>query len=210
MSPCPRSTLVRDEAERERYAGHAIAAGSKYKVDPDLLIVWFFNESSLNPKAEGTRGEIGVSQIHGKRNRSICKAAGHSLNTPRGQFMCGALLIDMGRRACGDLKRGLYTYACRTCSGCPRGIRAYNYRKNQLERLRQKYRKSVVRTDNGGLSSRTDRVVRGGVSKTRDTKRGRVARPNRVHRGQGGRVRDKARDAGEAEQTTRGSYKPAP
>lgn len=139
MSETPRNELAKNVETQAAYAKAAQAAGEKYLIDPDMLIVWAYAESSLNPNAIGKKKEVGLFQIHGRANRDTCIAAGHDLQTIEGQFMCGALIINMGWRACGSLQKGLYTYSCKSCNGCPRGIKAVRYRLWLLKKKRSEY-----------------------------------------------------------------------
>lgn len=122
MTPAPNRTLYKDAEARQDMATYFVDASEEYDIDPVLLVVWAFGESSLKTTAKGALGEVGVFQVHG-RSRKACEQAGISLIGAKGQVNCGAMLIDMSRRFCGSLRQGLYRYASGNCHGTPRAIR---------------------------------------------------------------------------------------
>ena len=109
--------------------------GAKYNVDPALLAVMAYQESSMRTDRVGALGEIGMFQVHG-RSRKACAAAGIQ---PLG-VECGAFLIDMNRRYCGSMKRGLYRYMSGGCRGTPRARRKTAARLRKVERLKARFR----------------------------------------------------------------------
>lgn len=131
LSPAPNRLLYRDADSRTEMAREFVNAGEKYNVDPILLVIWSFGESSLKMDAKGALGEVGLFQVHG-RHREMC--SGFDLETMRGQIECGAMLIDMDRRYCGSMERGLMRYASGRCSGTPRAKRIVKRRLKQWKR----------------------------------------------------------------------------
>lgn len=131
LAPCPRcpANKVAEElaVEFERCA-------KVYDLRPSLLVVMGFQESTFERDAVGGLGEVGIFQVHGK-SRAACVAAKID---PKG-VECGAFLIDMNRRYCGDLRRGLHRYMSGTCKGTPRSRRKTDWRLRKAERLRKKF-----------------------------------------------------------------------
>lgn len=136
LAPAPNRALYKDTEACKELATMFVAAGEKYNLEPDLLTVWSFGESSFRPDAKGAIGEVGLFQVHGVAKKT-CLTNGFDLATMKGQIYCGALLIDMSRRYCGDLTRGLYRYASGKCNGTPKAKRIVKRRFRQLERLRK-------------------------------------------------------------------------
>lgn len=132
MTPAPNRPLYKDAEQREEMARHFVEAGEEYDIDPVLLVVWAFGESSLKTTAEGALGEVGIFQVHGAA-RNSCEQAGMELGgtSARVQILCGAMLIDMSRRYCGSLRAGLYRYASGSCHGTLRAIRITRRRLRQ-------------------------------------------------------------------------------
>lgn len=133
MATAPCRQLYKDADARNDLAEQFVSAGERYGLDPALLVVWSFGESSLRGDAKGALGEIGLFQVHGK-HRQACEGAGIE---PRG-VECGAFLIDMDRRFCGGLERGLMRYASGKCSGTPRAKRIMKRRLRQVLSLKRK------------------------------------------------------------------------
>lgn len=95
IKPAPNHPLNRDAELRTEIAGYFVEAGTEYNIDPVLLVVWSFGESSLRPDAKkGKLNEIGMFQVHGVAKK-ICERMGLDVSTPSGQIMCGAGLFDM-------------------------------------------------------------------------------------------------------------------
>jgi hypothetical protein len=132
LAPAPKHLVNRNAELRHGIASALVDAGAKYNQPPDLMAIWFFRESSLNPRKRGALGEIGVSQIH-PCNWRKCKNAGYDVKHYRGQIMCGAMLADLGRRKCGSLEGGWLAYASKggTCEGTPKARRIVRRRFKQ-------------------------------------------------------------------------------
>jgi hypothetical protein len=139
LSTTPNRLLYRDANARDTMSRHFVDAGERYNIEPSLLVTWSFYESSFRVDAEGALGEVGLFQVHGKHLKA-CEGE-HDLSTARGQVMCGAMLIDMDRRFCGSLERGLWRYASGRCMGTPRARRITAFRLRRLERLRGRVQK---------------------------------------------------------------------
>ena len=108
----------------------------KYNIDPVLLAVVGFHESSLRTDQVGGLGEVGMFQVHG-RHRGICEAANIS---PLG-VECGALLLDMDTRFCGSVRDGLHRYMSGSCDGTPRARRMTKFRLRRVKALKGKISK---------------------------------------------------------------------
>lgn len=139
LSTAQNRLLYRDAGARETISQHFVDAGERYSVDPFLLVTWSFYESSFRMDADGALGEVGLFQVHGK-HRKACEGE-HDLSTARGQVMCGAMLIDMDRRFCGSLERGLWRYASGRCRGTPRARRITAFRLKRWSRLKLRVQK---------------------------------------------------------------------
>lgn len=109
--------------------------GAQYDVDPVLLAVMAYQESSMRTDRVGALGEVGMFQVHGLSHRA-CKAAGIQ---PLG-VECGAFLLDMNRRYCGSMTRGLYRYMSGDCRGTPRARRKTAARLRKVYRLKARFR----------------------------------------------------------------------
>jgi hypothetical protein len=127
--PANPSYLHADELAQE-FEEH----GAKYNVDPVLLVVMAYQESSITRDAVGALGEVGYFQVHGK-SRKACEAANLD---PLG-IECGAMLLDMNRRYCGSMERGLHRYMSGFCAGTPRARRKTESRLKKAEMLRKKF-----------------------------------------------------------------------
>lgn len=139
LSTAPNRMLYRDTEARDTMSRHFVDAGERYNVDPSLLVTWSFYESSFRTDAKGALGEVGLFQVHGK-HRKACGGE-QDLSTARGQVMCGAMLIDMDRRYCGSLERGLWRYASGRCRGTPRARRITAFRLRRWSRLELRVQK---------------------------------------------------------------------
>jgi len=134
----PNHPLNQNVELREVVASDMVHAGKRYGIPPDLLTVWFFEESSLRINAVGKKKEFGISQIH-PCNFELCRSLGYSLDDSKGQMMCGAAIMDIGIRKCGTLTRGLWFYASnRGCPGTDRAKRITARRLRRVERLAKK------------------------------------------------------------------------
>lgn len=118
----------------DEIAAECVWRGKEYGLDPVLLAVIGFHESSLRKEAEGKAGEVGIMQVHGKA-RKACENASIS---PFG-VGCGAFLLNKYRNECGSIRRGLNRYMSGSCNGTPRSIRGTNMRLYRAAKLRKKY-----------------------------------------------------------------------
>ena len=137
MAETPNAELARSRGAREVLAEEILESAEKYNIDPVLLTLWGYFESSLNQRARGKLGEVGIMQVHGK-SRAACKAAGLDVMQRDENIECGALLIDMNRRYCGSMYRGLLRYSYKKCSGSPRAIRKVSWRLRELDRWKRR------------------------------------------------------------------------
>jgi len=131
------STWLANPANKhiESIAVDLIRYGKEYNVDPVLLAVMAFHESSCRTDRVGALGEIGMFQVHGHHLKT-CKAAGIN---PIG-VECGAMLIDMDRRFCGSIEHGLWRYMSGSCKGTPRAKRKTKQRLNKVVRIKEKFK----------------------------------------------------------------------
>ena len=120
--PEPKHPLNKDPELLDRVEAAFVSAGEKYNLAPWLLLYWGWRESRLRPEAVGKypnpEGKIlnerGICQAHGKA-KWICEKNGLDLATVEGGAECLALLLDMGRRYCGDLQGAGRWYASGSC-----------------------------------------------------------------------------------------------
>lgn len=102
-------------SSRREMAVYIHSAAKEWDLDPYLLTVMAFRESSFKPSAIGkSRGEIGVIQVHGKPLQD-CEKDGFDMTQPAGQLRCGARYLRALSDHCGDVTRGLTAYACGQC-----------------------------------------------------------------------------------------------
>jgi hypothetical protein len=121
-SDCPYCSRDADPVEFQK-------ASEFYSVDADLLVHWAYFESSLNSKAIGKRGEVGLFQVWGQ-HRKACEDANLSPHS----VACGAMLIASDTYYCGSLVGGLNRYASGKCEGTPASIRKVKYRLFKMAR----------------------------------------------------------------------------
>jgi hypothetical protein len=137
MAGTPNDELSRSRAAREALASEVVYAAEKHDVDPVLLTLWGYFESTLHQRARGKLGEIGLMQVHGQ-SRKICESAGLDVMKRSENIECGALLMDMNRRYCGSMYRGLLRYASGRCEGTPRARRKVSWRLRELNRWKRR------------------------------------------------------------------------
>lgn len=87
----PRHIVNRDPAWRKRLAEHIVEASKDFEIDPYLMTVIMFCESSFKMSAVGKLGEVGLGQVHG------LAAKGCDLETERGQVRCTARWLSYAR-----------------------------------------------------------------------------------------------------------------
>jgi hypothetical protein len=119
---CPNHPLNRRPELREEVAGYIEGAAEQYDIPAPLLARWGYEESSLRRKAVGPKRALGVGQVR-RIGRRLCRVEGYDPLSWRGGIFCMAMLMDMGRRVCGSLERGLFWYASGSCKGTPRARR---------------------------------------------------------------------------------------
>jgi len=137
MAETPNAELSRSRAARETLASEVVSAAEKYDVDPILITLWGYFESTLHQRARGTLGEVGVMQVHGK-SRYFCESSGLDVIKRNENIECGAMLMDMNRRYCGSMYRGLLRYASGRCEGTPRARRKVSWRLRELDRWKRR------------------------------------------------------------------------
>ena len=109
----PGSRPMRDPEYRSEVAAAICAEAEEHDISAELLASMAFHESSFSTEAIGTRGEVGLMQVHG------AAAAGCELESVRGQVACGAAWLARWRDLCPK-GRGWYGplvgYASGACS----------------------------------------------------------------------------------------------
>lgn len=130
----PRHVVNRDPAWRKRLVAHIVEASAEYGLDPFLMTVIMFCESSFKMSAVGKLGEVGLGQVHG------LAARGCDLSTERGQVQCTARWLAYARSLCnGSDKQMIARYATgRTCDppADSRLERLVNYRLRLRRRMK--------------------------------------------------------------------------
>jgi len=129
----PRHIVNRDPAWRKRLAEHIVEASKDFEIDPYLMTVIMFCESSFKMSAVGKLGEVGLGQVHG------LAAKGCDLETERGQVRCTARWLSYARSFCDvSDKQMVARYATgRTCNppADSRLERLVNYRLRLRRRM---------------------------------------------------------------------------
>lgn len=136
----PRHELNKDEKLLSEVVSYFENSAYKYNLDSDFLVYWVFRESTLDVKAKGKLGEIGYAQTHGKA-RKTCELAGYEVKTREGGVMCIGLLMDMGRRYCGGLERGIFWYATGKCNPTEKAKKKLRGRYKRGKKLWEKLKK---------------------------------------------------------------------
>ncbi len=138
VSPAPNRQLYKNETKRMELASHIVEAGEQYGIDPILLTVWTFHESSFRTsiKSKSKLKEFGLMQVHGVVKFVCENELDISLSTARGQLMCGAFTIRRYIETCGSLKGALGKYANGRCGYAQKLV---SQRLNEADCFRQKY-----------------------------------------------------------------------
>jgi len=84
-------------------------AGAEYNLPETLLPTVTFLESSYRMNAIGSRGEVGLTQVHGNAKKDC------DLTTQLGQLRCGAMWLRKAHDACGTWEGALTMYATGEC-----------------------------------------------------------------------------------------------
>jgi soluble lytic murein transglycosylase-like protein len=137
MAETPRAELSKSEMARNVLSYEIDRAAMEFDIDPVLLTLWAYLESSFDQSSRGKLGEIGLMQVHGQ-SRKICESAGLDVMKRSDNIECGALLMDMNRRYCGSMYRGLLRYASGRCEGTPRARRKVSWRLRELDRWKRR------------------------------------------------------------------------
>ena len=115
---------------REALIQDLIIAGDEYGVSPYLLLTTAFYESSLLMTAVGSRGEIGLTQVHGDAKKEC------ELDTQLGQLMCGARWLKKAHDVCGYWPGALTMYATGECrTKLPRVTRLVHFRMEKWQHV---------------------------------------------------------------------------
>lgn len=105
-------------------ASHIEREATYYSVDPYLLLATLFAESSLRLNQEGTIGEVGMGQLHGKaRTDALEELRGRGIDSEslQGQVAQSAWLLQDCKGACGDVQQALSRYLTGRCRYDPVG-----------------------------------------------------------------------------------------
>ena len=111
MILAPGSRPMVDHEYRSEIAAAICAEAEEHSIPAELLASMAFHESSFDTAAIGTRGEIGLLQVHG------AAAAGCELESVQGQVACGAAWLARWREMCpaGGWYGPLVGYASGAC-----------------------------------------------------------------------------------------------
>jgi hypothetical protein len=132
----PNNKILKDSEKINTIAKEIYNAESKFDTEPKGLVAyWGFHEARYNENAKGKLGEIGVCQAHGVY-RKICTEYGLDMKKRSDQFMCMALLFDMGKRKFGDVEKSLRVYASGSKYKAKKLVKA---RLNRLEKIKRKF-----------------------------------------------------------------------
>jgi soluble lytic murein transglycosylase-like protein len=108
-----------------------IEASDEYGLDPLLVAVIISRESSWDEKAIGSRGEVGLMQVHG------VAAQGQDLKTARGQIKAGARWLRLSLDKCKTLEGALSAYGTGECTLKNFALSRVHYYKYVLKRFRK-------------------------------------------------------------------------
>lgn len=111
----PRHPMSNVKRQR-RFATLQVAATEVYGTPLSLTMAMMFKESSGIPTLVGSRGEIGLMQVHpatGARHRC-------DLTKPRGQIVCGHKVLRAAYDHCGTWEGALARYASSTGTCSPK------------------------------------------------------------------------------------------
>lgn len=106
--------LMKNEEKLTEYSTYFVNAATMTKVPWRILVVIVFCESTFRSKAVGSRGEVGLGQLHGRAVESCSEALGMKvdLTDPETNLKCTALWLAKSMRDCrGSVAGGLTRYA---------------------------------------------------------------------------------------------------
>lgn len=115
----PRHPMA-NHARQARFARLQVAATEKHGTPLSLTMAIMFRESSCRPGAKGTRGEIGLMQVHPWTWATYCR--GLDPKDPGDQVQCGHTVLREGFDRCGSWRGALTWYASKydICKAKPR------------------------------------------------------------------------------------------
>jgi hypothetical protein len=134
VAPWAKHPLVNNEKARVELATEIVEASDEYEIDPVLLTVWAFYESSFIKTSVGKIGETGYMQTMGVVAKK-CEKNGIKSDS----IACGAFTIRNGIKKCGSLEKSLWWYSSpgyAGCNGTPAAKRATKYRLRKVEQWR--------------------------------------------------------------------------
>lgn len=130
----PVKKYTRHVEEADEYASALDKAADKYKIDVDYLIVIAWSESVFRNLIGDNGRSHGEMQV-GKQGRRACKC---DMSIIESRIDCGACWLDMGRKWCGSLDKGLQAYVGGSCiARTARAARAFQNKKRYLRRLKK-------------------------------------------------------------------------
>ena len=136
LAPNPRHPVLKNKSELEKISTEIVEASDEFEIDPILLTVWSFYESSFIKTAVGKIGETGYMQTVGVVAKK-CERNGIKSDS----IMCGAFTIREGILKCGSVKKSLWLYSSpgyAGCNGTPAARRTTAYRLRKVEQWRAK------------------------------------------------------------------------
>ena len=86
----------------QELASWFLEAADEQGHDPRLLVAMAMRESSLHHDVTGSRGEVGLMQIHGAAVRLRPEGCDPDLESPRCQVRTGAAWLSVAKRTCGN------------------------------------------------------------------------------------------------------------
>lgn len=118
LASCPCWGLAANSVARREMAEKIAFAAERCNVPPLLLTVIAKRESSFDPEAVGSLGEIGILQVHGLAAKDC------DLSTVDGQLACGASWLRKSFDKCGTWDRAIAAYAAGYCTA-PKNSRLF-------------------------------------------------------------------------------------
>ena len=112
------------------FVPHVVAYAEQHAIDPLLLAVTISLESSWMPDVVGTKGERGLTQVHG------VAARGYDLTSAEQQIEAGASWLAKCIDDCGSILGGLSKYqagtSCRPHKASRKRLRLYREARREI------------------------------------------------------------------------------
>jgi hypothetical protein len=111
---------------------YLVEVSREHDVDPWLTAVTISGESSWRQDVKGSKGELGMTQVHG-----FC-AKGANLKTGKGQILAGVKCLEHAKKKCSDTLSVINAYKTGRCSPIDRASR---YRFREYKKAKRRFGK---------------------------------------------------------------------